>query len=289
MDGGAALAFSNPGTAQPPTASRLMKALGRELWATTDELLTTSLRMSEAGVKGNAPVALAAMSLRAAAGHMLTDSWEDVMGELEVASCSCEDYLPQSSFEGLINLFSYTEPVPQCEWGAARASLQSLSISLMKCSKDLRKEALSSSPQFEASQACAKAAEVLQRATGLFEPGKFYMPRDPRDPTSEGCEADCLESASEEQTELLQEVLSAADINSSAASLLARVDQELNAALRSGGFEGRRALLQRLIREYHPDQNPGKELEVVPTFRFVQSVRERDGARERRTAVDAAL
>lgn len=36
----------------------------------------------------------------------------------------------------------------------------------------------------------------------------------------------------------------------------------------------RRALLKNLAREYHPDRNPGREMEVLPTFLYIQRLRE---------------
>jgi len=119
-------AFAN-GASRPslPTANQLMGALGRELWVVADELLTASAKVANVPSLGTS-----AISLRNAADSMCDGDWESVQGELEAASVSGTDYIPEECFEGLVNLFSYYEPVPQCEWQAASASLRSLSSNI---------------------------------------------------------------------------------------------------------------------------------------------------------------
>ena len=44
---------------------------------------------------------------------------------------------PRDVFRGLIDLFGYYEPVPECEWSAARNSLSNLATSLERVEKEL--------------------------------------------------------------------------------------------------------------------------------------------------------
>ena len=91
----------------------ILVALGRNLWAAGDELLEVSAALS--GLIPNSdnrkfsPLGLgaAALALRNAADNMLDDDWENAMGELEVASVSCEGYLPSALMQGLVDLFAY--------------------------------------------------------------------------------------------------------------------------------------------------------------------------------------
>ena len=57
-----------------------------------------------------------------------------------------------------------------------------------------------------------------------------------------------------------------------AAKLVESIKLELEDAT-AGGPKERRSLLRQLVRRLHPDQNPGKEAEVMPAFRYIQRLR----------------
>ena len=49
---------------------------------------------------------------------------------------------------------------------------------------------------------------------------------------------------------------------------------EIERLLHATPVRQRRAVFRALLKHYHPDQNPGRELEVLPVFRYVQNLRE---------------
>ncbi|CAE8716699.1 unnamed protein product, partial [Polarella glacialis] len=50
--------------------------------------------------------------------------------------------------------------------------------------------------------------------------------------------------------------------------------QDIERAVISALPAERRAILRELARQYHPDRNPGREMEVLPAFLYVQRLRE---------------
>jgi len=251
-----------------------MLALGRELWAVGDSLLEASSRLLNPGFATlESPRALgnAAIGLRNAAADMLDGDWESVMGELEGAAVCCT-YLQEDSFQGLIDLFAYEEPVPSCEWEAASTSLQKLSMDVIRVYARASKP---NSPFYneEAAAAFRSAIETLRRATKLFEAGGFYLPDDPR-VFKETEWQDVSSSAISGAAPSLDE----SEITDFAKDLLRRVEEDLRiAATADSPALERRRVLRRLMREVHPDQNPGREEEVLPVFRYLQQVRVAEG------------
>jgi len=287
-------AFAN-GASRPslPTANQLMGALGRELWVVADELLTASAKVANVPSLGTS-----AISLRNAADSMCDGDWESVQGELEAASVSGTDYIPEECFEGLVNLFSYYEPVPQCEWQAASASLRSLSSNIAYIAPLLLRSTTGQNRD-DASAALSTAVEVLNKAMRLFEPGSFYMPPDPRDAAaragrgrawqtsgsrrapwerdSEDNFADPSLKFKEMQETLRSDVLSGRNVGSDVVSFIDRIDAELSSVEslpKDQLSRARQGILRKFLIELHPDQNRGREDEVIPAFRYVQSLRE---------------
>lgn len=279
----APLAATNDAQAEPGLVTEeLLQALGRELWLAAEEMLEASAQLVNSDLVNSRelpPRALGAggIALQTAADTVLDGDWESTMGELEGAAVSFGGYLPEAAFQGLVDLFSYEEPVPDCEWPAAQRSLKEISARLASSAGRVRgkasADAASSNPRVLAFEALTRASEGLLRATKLFAPSTFYMPPDPR--ATQGPRADWSEAEASsfpgwgpapepERTKP----------GSPEAKLVAEVLKEIEEA--SGqGLRRRSSVLRRLIRKLHPDQNPGREKEVLPAFNFVQRLRER--------------
>lgn len=223
---------------------------------------------------------------------LLDGDWESVQGELESASVSCPDFLPEECFQGVVDLFGYTEPAPSCEWLNAKASLRFLGDQLDSETLNILR-GLSGMQREEVELSLLAVTEKLRKAARLFEPGGFYMPIDPRDPVVRAGrgfareperrpfgwgwdpEETRKESAQRAKAEahLVEAVAAAQAAGEAAVLLLARVGEHLEAAEER---KERRALLRKLVLELHPDQNPQREQEVMPTFRYVQQLRDGD-------------
>lgn len=266
-----AFAAGAGGAAAPPSAEQLLTALGRHLWVAGDELQEASVCLMERASDGNSdnapggsPQALSqgATSLRTAADLVLDGYWGDAWGELEVASVSCEQYLPMNACQGLIDLFGYEEPVPECAWAPASASLRTLGMRLQGFA-----EKVSRRPVLNvcAGDSLAAAAKALEAAARLFVAGGFKMPADPREV---GPQWNNVFMLPEQEPNLVA--------GSYAAALLTEVNAELE-RVATEGPKARRSVLRQLVRLTHPDQNAGHEAEVLPVLRYVQELRDREG------------
>lgn len=265
-----AFAAGAGGAASPPSADQLLTALGRCLWVAGDELQEASVCLMEAGSDGNSdsapggsPQALSqgATSLRTAADLVLDGYWGDAWGELEVASVSCEQYLPMNACQGLIDLFGYEEPVPECAWAPASASLRNLGTRLQGFAERVSRKPVRN---VRAGDSLAAAAEALEAAARLFVAGGFKMPPDPREVGPQYAAGFTLP---EQEPNLVA--------GSYAAVLLAEVKAELE-RVATDGPKARRSVLRQLVRRTHPDQNAGHEAAVLPVLRYVQELRERE-------------
>eukprot|EP00913_Durusdinium_trenchii_P034831 g32580.t1 len=278
-----------PDTHLHPVTGELLQALGRELWVAGDALLTVSSK-----VRSGSAVALssAAISLRNAAELMCDGMWEDVEGELEGAAASCESYLPSSSWRGLVDLFGYYEPVPECEWSAARNSLGSLATALEGVERDLFSSIRFADEDYIAETRLYFDTVLgkLRRAQDLFLPGRFYLPPDPRSDTLRWGEAPgTLEERFfggsrqrfEDWKAMQDQSLNpdgcrdrawqdARAVGQDAVDLLVSVEKELEgeADLRKRG-----RVLRKLLVKLHPDQNRGREQVTSPVFEYVQALR----------------
>eukprot|EP00929_Paragymnodinium_shiwhaense_P043657 TRINITY_DN22436_c0_g1_i1.p1 TRINITY_DN22436_c0_g1~~TRINITY_DN22436_c0_g1_i1.p1 ORF type:complete len:366 (-),score=87.77 TRINITY_DN22436_c0_g1_i1:79-1107(-) len=293
-----------------PTSRELMQALGRELWLASDELLEAAASFEQLNFVG-----LGAISMRNAADSMLEGNWEDTMALLEETAAAFDNEIPSVYFTGLVNLFAYVEPVPQCEWGNARSSLKTIS-SLMwgACYRKISggqmiPEGVPGAKREKAVRSLEFAIEVLKKAQLLFDPATFYMPADPRIAGAKQGKGHARQNEYQETARWVemqngrepspsggyrpQEVVP--EVVPSAYDLMkARLRQEaVDAAARAGKIQEvntlllqvdadlgdadgneRRARLRKLLREYHPDQNPGREAEVRPVFQYVNKLRE---------------
>lgn len=278
------------------------------MYVVGDELLSVSARLPLMGPS----LANSAISIRNSGDLLMDGDWEFVAGELETAAVSCERYLPPEAFQGLVDLFSYEEPAPECEWRAAKRSVAYLG----RCIEAKAPEILGKMDgafQEESETALAVCVEALIYAMDIFEPGGFFMPADPRDRYSRvgrGAPREPQEftfrwqqrtgRAQESnrrqqylqnernrqlsrQQAMRQKAASAIAGDAYATALLVKVDTELEAADALQNEErrekARRSALRRLLRDLHPDQNPNKETEVMPVFEYVQSLRE-EGKRQ---------
>lgn len=57
-------------------------------------------------------------------------------------------------------------------------------------------------------------------------------------------------------------------------SSLPRTEVEIERLVFQAQPDQRRTILRKLARQYHPDRNPGREMEVLPAFLYVQRLRE---------------
>eukprot|EP00929_Paragymnodinium_shiwhaense_P096767 TRINITY_DN58453_c0_g1_i1.p2 TRINITY_DN58453_c0_g1~~TRINITY_DN58453_c0_g1_i1.p2 ORF type:complete len:250 (-),score=68.21 TRINITY_DN58453_c0_g1_i1:653-1294(-) len=202
------------------------------------------------------------------------------MGELETVAAHLDGFIPPSSFQGLIDAFSYVEPVPSVAWPGAQTSL----ISLAAYFKAIGGRLPANSEFEDAKVAFERAASVCARSSDLFAPGRFYMPRDPRlvDKTPNvwdlsGWDGVSASAAADEfellRREVLQETIQAAraaqNVAAEAEAKLRAVDRELQEA----SSDARRQVLSRLVRQLHPDSNAGREKEVLPAFQYAQRLR----------------
>lgn len=258
--------------AAPPRASELLTALGRELWLTAEDLLDASVALGDGDREDGgrysreSPLALSqgATALRNAANGILDEDLDTAWGELEVAAGTCELYLPGFACQGLVDLFSYEEPGCQAGWQDASGSLQLLCGALAASARRAKAAKLG-----RAADQLTSASERLRRAAGLFQPGGFYMPPDPRVYDFEDWDWDVAQEPKEDDA-----LIAGLAPGSYAAGLAAKVREALDGV---DTEEARRSVLRKLVRVTHPDQNPGHEKEVVPVLRYVQRLRARGG------------
>uniref|UniRef100_A0A7S1QGP2 J domain-containing protein n=1 Tax=Alexandrium catenella TaxID=2925 RepID=A0A7S1QGP2_ALECA len=225
---------------------------------------------------------------------MLEGNWEDVSGELETAAVSCDTFVPYDAFEGIVNLFSYYEPLPAWEWMSARNSLLFLSKSIRKSQMDMLRN-LDGPYRMETSRSIDFMVERLEKASKMFEPGGFYMPpKDPRDKVDRegrgrprmpeprpfaGAKGPPNEEAYRRRLvmgTLRREAQMAVEAaGGRALALLERVDGELEVAENAASPDvARSKALRQLLRELHPDRNPDNQADVRPVFEYVVKLRD---------------
>lgn len=237
-------------------------------------------------------------SLKAAAGALLDGDGHHAWCHLEVAAASCQEYVQASDYDGLIDLvFARSEQLPEASdhEEAAMRSLECIAYG-MECAatRAEQNEELQYPYREQAVLVLMNAAEVLRNAVGIFDQGD-YLPEDPRGAYarskkdsdgafSEGADDDYHDAdddfdpgapgenrakegnASAADGDHGGTEVAAADFNLAAERLRA-FKQELDAATAQGPVQ-RRALLKRLLRESHPDHNPGREADVLPLFNY---------------------
>lgn len=228
------------------------------------------------GVGGQCDLGSCGLGLHNAAEAMLGDSWGDACGELEGAAAMSGEYIPEECYEGLVGLFAYEEPAPASEWPSARASLDDLAAAVSAAADRILANP-SLPDRDEASEHLLTAAAILQRAARLFEPGGFAMPDDPRKPSA-NWEPRPPPPVVEGWKGPRAEAIAALGELGCGLGLLEEVDAELASAAEAEDREAARAkALRALVRRLHPDQNPGRESQVLPVFRYVQKLRASKG------------
>eukprot|EP00434_Breviolum_minutum_P013366 symbB.v1.2.011777.t2/scaffold750.1/size323489/29 len=252
-------------------SEEMLIAFGRNLWAAADELLEVSAMMASSNIQSldvrkfsALGLGAAGLSLRNAADMMLDEDWESAMGELEVAAASSEGFLPPLYMQGL-DLFAYDEPIPACEWKAAKSSLRRLSGNLVNVAGRLS--------EGEIVNSLRRAADFLQSAAQIFMAGGFEMPPDPRiyrGPRGE-TQRDFYGSF---YVPPEKQYVEDAPPGSPAAEILEKVQRELAEA--GSSRSARRQALRRLVKRLHPDQNRGKEEEVEDGKKVEEQSDEKD-------------
>ena len=169
------------------------------------------------------------------------------------------------------------EPIPECEWKSARRSFRLLSRNLLSIAEQL------SETSSTLAESVRYAGEKLRRAGKLFVAGGFQMPVDPRFSRGERGEwgqqtYNSFYGWGEPSPEAQLE--EEAPAGTPAAQLVESIKVEV-ADASAGGEKELRTVLRQLVRRLHPDQNPGKEAEVLPAFRYIQRLRSQEADRRR--------
>jgi len=288
--------FAVPST---PTSEQLLKALGRELWVIGDELLTFA---SVTNLDVGKNVGRMGLGLRNAADLMLENAWDEVLPELEEASVAATEYFPTSSWQGLLDLFAYDQPVPELEWSSAQLGLRRLADNAEAIYQILKQQ--DENPGFgdwvneETLESLQIAEQRLRKSQCLFMDGEFYMPAEPRrkgktyqrwggEEILEGAgtwtpqpppgareRSKAMAEEYARQVNLLPEreeaYASAKKVGKEAVQILVEAEEEI---VNSWNDDERSAILKRLLRKLHPDQNRGKEEATSIAFDYVRKVR----------------
>ncbi|CAJ1410422.1 unnamed protein product [Effrenium voratum] len=268
------------------TEERLLWALGCELWRAGRDMALASGSVSRGEISaifaeeeeiGSAtsshlPTVLqhGGEALQEAGGALLDGRWRLAWQRLERAQGTGQEYWPCQGLNGLVDLvFSMAEmpsmPSALRTWGAAQ-SLEHLAEGLDSAIDAIDHNFQIQYPHRERAEALlVTATETLRDAAVIFDGGDFFLPRDPRkvgmhfhDDDGDFWEEDDLGDVSDPLEYISGDL---------AATLRIRnIQKEL--IRDSDGPESRKKLLHRLVRENHPDQNPGKEEEVRPAFEY---------------------
>ncbi|CAK0796619.1 unnamed protein product [Prorocentrum cordatum] len=283
----------------PPTADeQLLWALGCELWAagSDGELggphwqrrppVPGGGAQPGEGCTSHLPTALrnAGCSIQDAADSMLDRRWGAAWRQLENASTTCREYWPAGAFEGLVNLvFCQAEDLPSLEKRAAASeSLEKLAAGLANAMEQVELNNDLRFPYRERGVVLLRSAgELLQEGAEVLRAGKFHAYRDPRGKRAEedrdihgwydgdpDPEAESDEDYAEYDAASFSSSSAEPGSGSYAAMRISEIRDQLERA-NVGGPKARRALLRRLVRECHPDQNPGRESDVLPVFNYV--------------------
>ncbi|CAE7837109.1 unnamed protein product, partial [Symbiodinium sp. KB8] len=231
---------------EPNHENRFVIDVANELWYGADDMLTAGAFMGDEGwaARGESPATLGSVgiSLRNAAEALLLADWYDCSGELEVAGAAGDYYFLEEDF------FSVAAALPGNAdseedfdtWGLEQSAptADAAVAALGRLSAEMDSLAGRINVESVAGQALSRTAENWRRAARLFQ-GK------PADESEEEESADSAALPSKVQ-EALAEAMS---------------DTE------------RQSTLRRLLKEYHPDQNPGEEDDVLPVFLKLQELR----------------
>lgn len=277
---------------------RLLWALGSQLWLAGRDMALAGSSVTSGEIAASRPISTetpscdrsttshiptllysGGKSLQDAGDALLDGKWTTAWRQLEATSVSSQEYWPAAGFQGLVDLvFSFAEPVPHFrQWGAS-GSLEHLAVGL-----DAALDAIESSGEIQypwrerAEMLLMSATDTLRDARWLFEKREFRLPRDPRGSThsndhdyDDDFRADNSADLEDEEDDLgtVSDQLEYSSEDMSATFRIRQIQRELIRADRKDGPEGRKRLLNQLIRETHPDQNPGREEQVRPLFEY---------------------
>lgn len=225
--------------------------MGRELWYCGDELMTAGSYMGDEGwgVRGESPATFGAVgvNLRNSADCILSGAWDYAAGEFEVAAAAGDVYFVEDELLGLLGVFpnDWAEDEEDL-WGEgqaeaaprAREVLESMASTLHSVGERIELDSV-------AGQALARGCENLRRL-GRLVVGLPASPAATRARTDE---------------------LPPDGVDGAVLEALAQAGE---------GSDARRSALRQLTKQYHPDQNPGREEEVLATFRYLQDLREQE-------------
>jgi len=216
-------------------------SIGKELWYCGDDLMTAASFMADElwALRGENPAQLGSVgvSLRCMGDSLLAGDYVDAAGHLEVTAYSGEHYFAGADFLSLAPVLPADDWEAEA-WAAAEAA-----------------------PKAE--EACAgleNVAEVLRDVAGTVGGGVAALSLE------RAAENLCritiwLRGGSPDDDKLLA---------SATSELPAEVMKELAQAETDSA---RVALLRKLALKYHPDQNGGREDEVLPIFLKLQDLR----------------
>eukprot|EP00439_Symbiodinium_sp_Y106_P040112 s497_g4.t3 len=217
---------------EPNHENRFVIDVASELWYGADDMLTAGAFMGDEGWanRGESPATLGSVgiSLRNAAEALLLADWYDCSGELEVAGAAGDYYfLEEDFFAVAAALPGNAESEEDFDaWGLEQSApmADAAVASLGRLSAEMDSLAGRISVESVAGQALSRTAENWRRAARLFQ-GK---------PADESEEVERPDSA----------------------ALPSKVQEALAEAMSDAE---RQSTLRRLLKEYHPDQNPGEE------------------------------
>ncbi|CAE7473478.1 unnamed protein product [Symbiodinium natans] len=235
---------------EPNHDNRFVIDVANELWYGADDMLTAGAFMGDEGWanRGESPATLGSVgiSLRNAAEALLLADWYDFSGELEVAGAAGDYYFLEEDFSS-IGAALPGDPDSEEDfetWGAEQSAPTAAvaAAALDRLSAEIDSLAGRINEGSVAAQALERTAENCRRAGRLLQ----------GQPADESDEDDGADSTP--------------------------LPSNVRAALEEAANDAeRRSTLRRLLKEYHPDQNPGEEDAVLPVFMKLQELRDQSG------------
>eukprot|EP00434_Breviolum_minutum_P004745 symbB.v1.2.004182.t1/scaffold233.1/size288367/13 len=269
---------------------RMMWALGCELWrAGRDMALASSsvLRGEITAVDGQQKAAakgttshlptilqLGGVAMQDAGAALLDARWHLAIQQLERAADTSQEYWPSKGFESLIDfLFHTTHGQMGGQTRLRRVGTDpGQTLEHLARGLDVALDAIDQQIQYphreRAELLLLSAAEILRDAVYLFDPraSDFSLPKDPRVVGVHFHDDD--NDFQEDNLGTVNDQLEYVSVDMAATLRIREIQKELIRADNSDDPNGRKKLLSRLVRENHPDQNPGKEEEVRPVFEY---------------------
>jgi len=185
-------------------------------------------------------------ALQGAAEALLSERWEDVNDHIEMAHTQCSTFLPKEHLVALQQFLNGTPaaPDPREHLAALGKVLEARAESFGEACEALEDAVFEAAGALHAAARifAAKPARETTRTNSWYGAGTPAGVGATRDPS-------------------IKEPRIAAF--------------ELERILAVSSAQERRAILRSMARRYHPDQNPGREREVLPVFLYVQQLRDK--------------